>query len=241
MSKVIIYNNGKRVAKTSGAFNVVETKELMRSWIFTFSVVNTDNARKYIQRGAMYKVGGQSFDNKRFTKNSGQNNISTVGAAYHVSRRLNNYTIPAGYSFVGTIPEIIQDMLHVSGADAEFSVGTCADLGTISFSLGNTQDVACLDAIIGLRNAGVEPDFDNFTVLAPVRWGKNRTQPFEFGRDLCDLTIDDDETEDTTTYTVNIAVLMRTSGATPDDYFSVGDTAPIKDSTVNRCCDDRAI
>jgi hypothetical protein len=144
---------------------------------------------------------------------------------------MNNYMIPAGYAFVGTIAALIQDILTQSGASAEFTVGTCASVSG-SYSPGNTQPINAYSAIMGLTALGVEPSYDNFTINAPVRWGADTGKVFKFGRDLCSLerTYDKTTTPATYSYGIDIADLQRISGASVE--FVEGDTVEIQDSLI---------
>ena len=234
MADIVIYNNGLRMAKTSIIFDVIENKELMREWTLAFGISNIDNARKYIQRGAIYEINGQKFDNMRFKRNSGGANLTTVETAYHVSYRLNNYLLPANYCFpgAGTISAIIQDILNVSGATAEFMVGSCEDGNAYSYNPANTQPMTARAAIYGLSQLGSEPSFDNFVINAPIRWGADTGKSFKFGRDLCNIDTEDDQVANTTTYTIDIATLMSLPGGSPQDNFSVGDTIDIQDEII---------
>jgi len=125
------------VALTSKAFKAINHKELMREWTLDFFVTNLDNARKYLApstqsitlaNGNPWLVpqtqfmtpDGQLFDISQLNQNSGADN-TTETCGNHVSYRLNNYSLPAGYSFVGTVAALIQDMLIQSGAG--FTVG----------------------------------------------------------------------------------------------------------------------
>ena len=127
--------------------------------------------------------------------------------------------------------------MNVSGANAEFTVGSCEDTEKIySFSvstmLNSTQAVTAKAAIWGLTPFGSEPSFDNFVINAPLCWGTDTGKVFKFGRDLCSIDMADDETANTTTYTLDIATLMRLPEASPDDNFIVGDTIGIQDDVI---------
>jgi hypothetical protein len=230
-AQITIYNNGQRMAVTNNAFATVVKKELMREWVLNFSVTNRDSARQYvIDPNAQFMAEGQRYDTKSYKQSSGQDNTTQV-TAFHVLTRMNNYTIPAGYAFVGTISAIIQDILNISGASAEFTVGICAGISG-SFSLGNTQPSNAFSAIAKLTALGVEPSYDNFTINAPVRWGVDTGKVFKFGRDLCSLerTFDKTTTPYTYSYGIDIANLQRIVGASVE--FDIGDTAGIQDSLI---------
>jgi len=228
---ITVLNNGQRMATTDRAFDDIETKELMREWTLEFSVTNRDNARQYvIDPDAQFEIDGQIFDTKSYKQSSGTDNTTSV-TAWHVLTRMNNYMIPAGYAFVGTIAALIQDILTQSGASAEFTVGTCAAVSG-SYSPGNTQPINAYSAIMGLTALGVEPSYDNFTINAPVRWGADTGKVFKFGRDLCSLerTYDKTTTPAAYSYGIDIADLQRISGASVE--FVEGDTVEIQDSLI---------
>lgn len=236
--KIYFYQpGGTCVGRTTEYFDCVETQELMRQWSLTFSVTNLNPMRQYIQRGAVYEIHGQKFDHKRFTRNSGSKNVTSVTMAYHVCRRLDNYTVAAGYSYVGTAQAIIADILdkavdtNGNKASTQFSVGTCADVSG-SYSPGNTQPISAYTAIQGLVALGVEPQFDNFTINAPTRWGADRGMTFKFGRNLADLDFEDDADQNTTTYSLDAARRQYALDATPRDYAECGDTVRIKNDLI---------
>lgn len=216
----------------------VEIKELLRQWSLAFTVPNTNPLRPYIQRNAQYMIHGQRFDHKRMSRNVGSKNTTSMSMAYHVSRRLDSYSIPAGYSYVGSAQAIIADILSQAvdsngqKASAQFSVGTCANVSG-SYSPGNTQPISAYTAIQGLVALGVEPQFDNFTVNAPVRWGADRGMTFKFGRNLADLDFEDDADQNTTTYSPDAANRQYSTDATPRDYAECGDTVRIKNDLLS--------
>jgi len=229
---ITVLNNGQRMATTDRAFAAVVTKELMRDWALSFNVTNRDNARQYaIDPNAQFIVEGQIYDTEKYKQSSGTDNATEVSAS-HVLARMNNYMIPAGYAFVGTIAALIQDILTQSGASAEFTVGTCASVSG-SYSPGNTQPINAYSAIMGLTALGVEPDYDNFTINAPVRWGADTGKVFKFGRDLCSLerTFDKTTTPTTQSYGIDIANLQRLPGGSAD-AFVTGDTVGIQDALI---------
>jgi hypothetical protein len=229
---ITVLNNGQRMATTDRAFNTVVTKELMRDWALSFNVTNRDNARQYaIDPNAQFIVEGQIYDTEKYKQSSGTDNATEVSAS-HVLARMNNYMIPAGYAFVGTIAALIQDILTQSGASAEFTVGTCASVSG-SYSPGNTQPINAYSAIMGLTALGVEPSYDNFTINAPVRWGAVTGKVFKFGRDLCSLerTFDKTTTPTTQSYGIDIANLQRLPGGSAD-AFVTGDTVGIQDALI---------
>ena len=231
MADILIYDAaGNRVATTSRAFAIMEKKELMREHTLDFAVVNTDNARQYITPTAIFQVEGQKFSLINFKGNSGSNNITSV-AAEHVSFSLNDYALPIGYAFVGTVSAIIADMLTQSGASAKFTVGTCAAISG-SFAPNNTQPLNLRAAMLQLVTLGIEIDYDNYIINAPVQVGANNGKIFKFGRDLVDLDRTYDKSTNTMTYDIQIATLMRLPGALSSDTFAVGDTVTIQDALI---------
>jgi hypothetical protein len=238
-----------RVATTTNAFKAINHKELMREWTLDFFVTNLDSSRQYIApstqnillaNGRLWLVpqtqfqiaNGQLFDITQFNQNSGADN-TTEACGNHVSYRLNNYSLPAGYSFVGTVAALIQDMLIQSGANVAFTVGTCASVSG-SFSPGNTQPLNLRAALFQLVALGVEIDFDNFQINAPVRIGSVTGKVFQFARDLISLKRqwNGTATPPTFTYDITAAVLMRLPGGSPSDNFIVGDTVGIADKVI---------
>lgn len=209
MAEVQVFNNGLRVGMTSRAFDCHTVHELMRMYTLQFSVANTDAARRYIVPGAEFICDGQAYDVDKFEKNSGSNNKATV-KANHIAFRLLNYKIQPGYAFVGTVAQIAADMLNqaVDGkgnkASTEFQIGTTPDLGTISFSLNNTDVVTAKYAIMALKNVGAESDFDNFTINFAKQIGGGQTQTFEFYVNMADVSITYDKSNGTT-YEIDIA------------------------------------
>jgi hypothetical protein len=229
---ITVLNGGQRMATTDRAFATVVHKELMRDWALSFNVTNRDNARQYaIDPNAQFIVEGQIYDTEKYKQSSGTDNATEVSAS-HVLARMNNYMIPAGYAFVGTIAALIQDILTQSGASAEFTVGTCASVSG-SYSLGNTQPTDAFSAIAKLTALGVEPSYDNFTINVPVRWGADTGKVFKFGRDLCSLerTFDKTTTPTTQSYGIDIANLQRLPGGSAD-AFVTGDTVGIQDALI---------
>lgn len=250
---VFIYNNGKRVGMTSKAFNCVIKEELMREYLLSFDIVNSDPIYNLINEKTSFKCDGQLFNVVGIDSESGANNITQIQAE-HCSYELNNYNVPFGYAFVGTVQEIVQDLLNRSYAivnddyttDAnfpcaaqEFTVGECADLGTVSFSLNNEHDIILKDAILRLTAIGVEADYDNFTLNFPVSVGSDTGKVFEFGKDLISLrkrwTLGSDWT-----YDVSIASLHRVPGH-EGDAFKKGDTVTVKNSITGESIEKRIV
>jgi hypothetical protein len=235
LAELEIYVDGKRVAKTSRAFAASTTKELMRAYTMSATLFNTDAARKYIQPGAVLKMGGQMYDLSGYKQNSGTNNVTQIDGR-HVGYRLNNYSVPQNYAFVGTSRQIAQDLLNIAvdangkKANTEFSIGDCADVGLQSFMLGNDQPCTLRSAVLAIKAIGVEVDFDNFTLNFPQKCGTGNAKTFKFGRDLCNI----DRTWDIDngmTYDVAIANLQRIPGHEAD-VFDVGDEVTIADDFI---------
>ncbi len=207
----------------------------MRCYTLSFDIANTDAARKYIVPGATFICDGQGYDIQGFKKQSGANGNTTSVSANHVGLRLLNYSLAAGYSFVGTVAQIAADILdksvNTSGvkASTEFEIGTTPDLGTISFSLNNTDAVTARYAIMALKDAGAEMDWDNFTINFAEEIGGGQTQTFEFGVNMSNVDITYDKSNGTT-YEINIADLQIKNPA--DRPFGIGWYAHCTDSTT---------
>lgn len=240
MNKPKIYfftSSGACVGRTTEYFDCVEIQELMRQWSLAFSVTNENPMRQYIQRGAVYEIHGQKFDHKRMKRNSGTGNTTSVEMAYHVCRRLESYTLTAGYTCTGTAAHIISDILgkavdsNGNKASTQFSLGTCVDVSG-AYTPSSTGSITAYAAIQGLVALGVEPQFDNFTVNAPVRWGADRGMTFKFGRNLADLDFEDDAEQNTTTYTPDAVNRQYALNATDRDYIETGDTVRIKNDLL---------
>lgn len=234
MAYLEVYIDGVCQGTTSKSFNTIVTTELMRQRILTFSIVNNNPIRKYvIDPNAQYKVDGQLYDMATYDQNSGADNL-TKATGIHVLTRARNYSIPIGYSFIGTKLEILQDILTISGADAEFTAGTCDDTNTFSYSLGNEQVTDAYLAIQGLVAIGCEPYFNNFTIDLPTRWGDDTDNIFEFGRNLISLSRRYDRltTPVTIAYNIDMVNLNRIPNSSEVDNINVGDTVGIIDKII---------
>lgn len=235
MANITIYNNDVAVAKTSQAFDTKIIKELMRTYTLSFSLLNNNNARQYITANSIFVAEGQAFDIAGYKTNSGSKNTTDVSAE-HVSYRLNNYTLAANYTFVGTATQIAQNILNEAlntnghAASTEFTLGTVADVGTKSFVLGNENTVTARYAIIALKTIGVEVDYDNFTINLPETCGTGNSKTFKFGTDLQDFNRTWD-LQNGTTYDVEIANLQRIPGHS-GDVFDVGDAVNVQDNFI---------
>ncbi len=235
MTEIIILNSSfKRQAKTSKAFEVSVTKELMRGYTMSAMFVNNDPARSYLSNTSILELSGQRYDIVGYSMISGIDNTTQVNCE-HVSYRLNNYLLPENYAFVGTVKQIAQDILNTAvnskgqAASGEFKIGT-APVNTVSLQLQNTQEVTARSAFLAMQALGVECEFDNFTVNLPQKAGTGNSKTFEFGRDL--VSISRSWTRDNgTTYTAAIADLQRLPGH-EGDVFDVGDTVTIKDDFI---------
>jgi len=234
--KLYFYKDGQKVGVSSRAFDVIESKELMRGWTLQFTLDNKNPMRKYVAPSAMFEIDGQLFDISSFHQNSGVSNTTEV-TAEHVSYRLNKYIIPPMYSFLGTPAQILADMLDkaVDGngkkASSEFSVGNCANIGTKAFALGNEQEVSLRSATLGLQAIGVEVSYDNFKIHLPQRIGTETGRTFKFGVDL--VSIDRNWTvDDGFTYEISVAALNRLPGAQPWETFSLGDNIQVQDDII---------
>ncbi len=189
-TRIKIYNsNLKALGSTSKAFNIAKTQELMREYTLSFSIANNDSIFKYLNENTVFEYGGQYFDIAGIDGDSGTSNITQV-TAEHISYRLADYTLPNGYSFVGTIASIANDILKeaktVEGISASgvFSIGYTPDLGTLSFSMSGATNVTAREALIAMSELGVEIAFDNFTVDLPERIGSDNHIVFEYGINL---------------------------------------------------------
>lgn len=185
----IFDKNFKALGSTSKAFDIEKTEELMREYTLSFFIVNNDAVFKCISENNIFLCNGQYFDVAGIDGESGNNNITQV-TAEHISYRLADYTLPNGYSFVGTVREIAVDILNEAKtvdeepASDNFSIGETADLGTLSFSLSGAKNVTAREALIAMSKLGVEIVFDNFTVNIPIRRGTNSGITFKYGENL---------------------------------------------------------
>lgn len=193
MSKITVYEGARRRGSTSNAFNDIVTEELMREYTLSFSVLNTDSIVSVISETCILERGGQKFDITGIDQSQINGNITQVSAE-HISYRLGNYSLAAGYAFVGTLREIAEDILSLgenieSGkkASSEFSIGNCPESETHSFRLKNTSDATVRDALITLQTLGVEIEFDNFTVNIVPRRGTDRGLVIEYSTNLNEI------------------------------------------------------
>lgn len=190
---VYLYNNTdytKRIGQTSKAFNCVINAELMREHTLQFVVTNDNPMYRLITQNSAFECEGQLYDIADIDTESGESNITQVSAE-HVSYRLSDYMIPDNYSFVGTLPQIVADILEQGvnindeSASRMFSVGQCYDgPGSVTYALIGQENVTVRAALLGLTYLGVEVDFDNFKVNCPLRVGKSQGVVFDFSANL---------------------------------------------------------
>lgn len=236
MAKVIAYQNGLKVAQTSQAYNCVITNELMRSYTLKFLVANNNPFRKYIVPGTVFEVNGQLFDIAGFQSMSGSNNWTEV-SAFHVSYQLNDYIVPAGYSYYGTPAQVAQNILNTARnlddnpASFKFSLGTVKSAPPSLFTLGNEQEVSVRSALLAMQAMGVEVDYSNYTINLPARIGADTGKVFEFGKDLLSIRRTWNK-NDGTTYEVEVATLHKVPGGTPGEEYHKGDDVTIKDDLL---------
>lgn len=239
MSKIIVYEGKRRRGSTSDAFNDIVTEELMREYTLSFSIANTDSIFPLISEKASFSRGGQMFDLTGINTNTITSNITQI-TAEHVSYRLNDYAILAGYAYVGTLREITQDILSVAeniktGGHASdiFTIGNVPDISdTFSFRMQNTAEATARDALISLQKLGVEIEFDNYTVNIVARRGTDRGLILSYTANL-EETQRVYERGNGWTYDVKAALL-------PDEY-SLGDDITINDALIGTSRNERII
>lgn len=181
MAQIKVYTkSGTRLGSTSKAYDTTIHQELMREFTLDFSVANTDAIFKFIKPDTVYECQGEKFDITDIDDD--EDSKETKVSAEHVSYRLNDYNVPVNYAFVGTAQEIGEDILNVSGANAEFKMGECANTGVKSFSLNNDKEITARAAIIALKNMGVEVSFSNFTINLPEMVGSIKDTPLKLSR-----------------------------------------------------------
>ena len=238
MGKIIVYENSRRKGSTSQAFNVSTKKELMREYTLEFSILNNNPIYKVITVSSVFENKGQLFDITGIDTDSGKENVSTVSAE-HISYRTNNYIVPANYAFVGTVREIAQDILNISGATSEFTIGECFDMGTVSYAINNEKEITARAALFGMTALGVEIDYDNFVINIPQSVGKDLGKVFRFGVDLSNFRRRW-QIGNGWTYDVAIADIQKNL-----DYegitFSLGDYVIVEDSFIGDSIKNRVI
>lgn len=189
-AQIKVYSGDMRaLGSTSKAFNATKNEELMREYTLDFSIKNNDSIFEYIGENSVFEFGGQKFDISGIDGNSGTTNITQI-TAEHISYRLADYTLPNGYSFVGTVRQIAEDILNEAKtvdeipASSVFSIGTTVDLGTLNFSMSGATNVTAREALIAMSDLGVETEFDNFTVNLPQSRGSDRGVVFRYSHNL---------------------------------------------------------
>lgn len=181
MAQIKVYTkSGTRLGSTSKAYDTNIHEELMREFTLDFSIANTDAIFKFIEPDIVFECQGEKFDITDIDDD--EDSKETKVSAEHVSYRLNDYNVPVNYAFVGTAKEIGEDILKVSGADAEFSMGECDDTSVKSFSLNNDKEITARAAIIALKNMGVEVNFSNFIINLPKMVGSVKDNPLTLSR-----------------------------------------------------------
>ena len=238
-------NYTKRLGKTSKAFNCVITKELMREHTLQFLITNDNPFYNLICKDNVFECDGQMFDITEIDTESGESNITQI-AAEHVSYRLSDFMIPDNYSFVGTLPQIVEDILEQGvnindeRASALFSAGECYDgLGSVTYSLIGQENITVRAALLGLTYLGVEVDFDNFKVNCPLRIGAEKGADFDFTTNLKKFRRRWERNNDWS-YDVEIADrgdISLGDNVTVYDSF-VGDNIQKRIITYSKCIDD---
>lgn len=244
-AQIKVYNsNLKALGSTSKAFNIDKTEELMREYTLSFSVVNNDSVFKHLAEDTVFKYGGQYFDVAGIDGDSGETNITQI-TAEHISYRLADYTLPNGYSFVGTVRQIAEDILNEAKtvdeipASSVFSIGTVADLGTVSFGMSGKTNVTAREALVAMSYLGVEITFDNFTVNLPERTGADNGVSFEYGINLNGVHRTW-QRGNGWSYDVRIVDLQKIVG-NEHLIFGLGDNIVVRDTQSNITLDNRII
>lgn len=246
-AKVYLYSNTnytKRLGQTSKAFDCVITKELMREHNLRFTITNDNQFYKLIRSDSAFECEGQIFDIVDIDTESGVSNITSI-AADHVSYRLSDYMIPDNYSYVGTLPEIVADILEQGvnindeKASVIFSVGECyGGLGSVTYGLIGQENITVRAALLGLTYLGVEVDFDNFTINCPKRLGTDSGTIFDFNTNLMKFRRRWERDNDWT-YDVDIADrgdIALGDDVTVHDTF-IGDDVKKRIVAYERCID----
>ena len=242
--QIKIYNSKlKALGSTSKAFNVAKTQELMREYTLSFSVVNSDSVFKYLNENAVFEYKGQYFDIAGIDGDSGTTNITQI-TAEHISYRLADYTLPNGYSFVGSVNAIANDILKEGktvdeiSASSVFSIGYTPDSETHSFSLSGQTNVTVRDALIAMSELGVEIDFDNFTINLPERIGSDNHIEFKYGVNLTGVHRTW-QRDNGWSYDVKIADIAKSGQY--DCQISLGDNITVNDTLANIVLNSRII
>lgn len=226
----------KALGSTSKAFNVTKTEELMREYTLDFSVTNNDSIFQYLTEDAVFEFGGQKFDISGIDGNSGTTNITQI-TAEHISYRLADYTLPNGYSFVGTVRQIAEDILNEAKtvdeipASSVFSIGATPDLGTLNFSMSGATNVTAREALIAMSDLGVEIEFDNFTVNLPQSRGTDKGVVFKYSQNLTGVHRTW-QRGNGWSYEISIVDLQKTPGYEGETY-GIGDYITVEDKLMN--------
>lgn len=236
-AQIKVYNGDlKALGSTSKAFNVTKTEELMREYTLDFSVINNDSIFEHITENSVFEFGGQKFDISGIDGNSGTTNITQI-TAEHISYRLADYTLPNGYSFVGTVRQIAEDILNEAKtvdeipASSVFSIGTTADLGTLNFSMSGATNVTAREALIAMSDLGVEIEFDNFTVNLTQSRGTDKGVVFKYSQNLTGVHRTW-QRGNGWSYEISIVDLQKTPGYEGETY-GIGDYITVEDKLMN--------
>ena len=236
-SQIKVYSGDlKALGSTSKAFNVKKNEELMREYTLDFSVANSDSIFQYLTEDTVFEYGGQKFDISGIDGNSGSTNITQI-TAEHISYRLADYTLPNGYSFVGTVKEIAEDILNEAKtvdeipASTVFSVGSTADLGTLNFSMSGATNVTAREALIAMSDLGVEAEFDNFKVNLPQSRGTDKGVVFKYSQNLTGVHRTW-QRGNGWSYDINIVDLQKTPDYKGETY-GIGDYITVEDKLMN--------
>ncbi|MFT3952793.1 MAG: hypothetical protein QM689_12800 [Oscillospiraceae bacterium] len=182
-----IYDSaGELRGTTSKLIECTVVEELMRGHTLDFVISNDNPTRPEITHDCGFEQDGQYYDVFGVTMTSGTENKTAVHAE-HVSYRLNDYTVPPGYSFVGTPTAIAQDILDISGASDEFTVSSESAGVSKSFKMNNQNDVTARAAILALNALDVEIEFDNYDIRLVDAVGGSGTTTMTVGVDIISL------------------------------------------------------
>lgn len=236
-AQIKVYSDDMRaLGSTSKAFNVTKTEELMREYTLDFSIKNNDSIFEYIGENSVFEFGGQKFDISGIDGNSGSSNITQI-TAEHISYRLADYTLPNGYSFVGTVRQIAEDILREAKtvdeipASSAFSIGSTADLGTLNFSMSGATNVTARQALIAMSDLGVEIEFDNSTVNIPQSRGSDKGVVFRYSHNLNGVHRTW-QRGNGWSYEISIVDLQKIPGYEGETY-GIGDYITVEDTLMN--------
>ena len=242
--KITVYNNLRRLGSTSEAFNITKVEELMREYTLSFSIVNTNPIFKFIGPGNVYMYHGQKYDVSSIDGESGDTNTTQISAE-HISYRLSDYTLAKGYSFVGTIRELAEDILSqaklVDGTPANtvFNISSCIETESFSYALKDSTNITAREALIGLSRLGIEIEFDNLDIIISNRRGKDTDTVFKYGHSLAGVHRTWQKGNGWS-YDINIADLQKIPGSN-ENLFSIGDTVTVVDEISGTTITDRVI